>query len=51
MLIDVQLSISCSLKSDKTKGNYVRIKIETKLPNDATGLKLNTKMKSLISLI
>ena len=29
MLVDVQLSISYSLKSDKIKGNDVRIEIET----------------------
>ncbi len=46
MLIDVQLSISCPLKSDKIKGNCVRIKIDTRLPNDTIGLKLNTKMKT-----
>ena len=29
MLIDVQLSISCSLKSDKVQGIHVRTEIET----------------------
>ena len=39
MLVDVQLSISYSLKSDKIKGIYVRIKIEKGVgKNDFYGL-------------
>ena len=39
MLVDVQLSISCSLKSDKIKGIFVPIEIETGISkNDFYGL-------------
>ena len=34
MFIDVQLSISCSLKSDKIKGIHVPTEIETGISNN-----------------